>query len=90
MLIEGIDDITGRTILVTNGEGEDDEEEWHLIDFGRDEDYFEAFSIYRRFIGGLGFAYAGGWANQISVHIEIIELFQALDALVERPKNGEQ
>jgi hypothetical protein len=80
--------ITEGPILLTNGEGEDDSEEWHLVDFGRDYDYACAFVIYRRFRDGLGFAYSGGWAEQLAIHVELIELFQALDGLIERPKDG--
>jgi hypothetical protein len=84
-LIKGI---TEGPILLTNDEGDDDPEEWHLPGFGRDDDYASAFEIYRRFRDGMGFAYSGGWADQLSTHVEIIELFQALDALIPRPDDG--
>jgi len=87
--MEPIPGITEWGILVTNGEGVDDKEEWHLPNFGRDSDYWEMFDIYKRFIDGRGYAYAGGWAEQLAVHDEVIELFLALDAAIERPKQGE-
>ena len=87
--MDPIPGVTDRPILLTNGEGIDDEEEWHLIDFGRDEDYWEIFGIYKRFTDGRGYAYSGGWAEQLCSHDEIIELFLALDAAIERPKQGE-
>lgn len=84
-----IEGVTEFPILLTNDEGEDDAEEWHLPDFGRDVDYWQAFAIYRRQRDGMGYAYEGGWAEQLASHIEIIELFQALDALIPRPKDGD-
>jgi hypothetical protein len=87
--MEKIPGVTDRPILITNGEGIDDEEEWHLINFGRDADYWNMWSIYKRFIDGRGYAYAGGWANQLCLHDEIIELFMALDASIERPKSAD-
>jgi hypothetical protein len=83
-----IADITEGPILITNGEGADDDEEWHLPDFGQDADYWDAFAVYRRWRDEMGYAYDGGWAQQLATHIEIIELFQALDALIERPDHG--
>jgi len=87
--MEVINGITESPILLTNGEGEDDEEEWFLVDFGRDSDYWEMWNIYTRFIDGRGYAYGGGWANQLAIHDEIIELFISLDAAIERPKQKE-
>jgi hypothetical protein len=87
--MEEIPGVTDRPILVTNGEGKDDAEEWHLIDFGRDSDYMDMWSIYKRFSDGRGYGYAGGWANQLAIHDEVIDLFMALDAAIERPKHGD-
>lgn len=66
----------------------DDAEEWHLVDFGLDVEYWTLFSIFRRFRDGMGYAYGGGWAEQLAIHIETIELFQALDALVKKDDDG--
>jgi len=82
--------VTDHDLLITNGEGDDDDEEWHLPDFGRDEDYAAMLSIYRRLSMDGKYAYAGGWAEQLAVHIEIIDLFRALDAGVEFPKAAGQ
>lgn len=87
--MEELPGITTGAILVTNGEGEDDEEEWHLEGFGRDAEYWEIYGIYRWFSERGQFAYSGGWAEQLAIHIEIIDLFSALDATIERPKGGE-
>lgn len=87
--MDKIQGVTVRPILITNDEGEDDEEEWHLVDFGRDADYWEMFGIYKRFTDGRGYAYSGGWAEQLAIHDEVIELFLALDSAIERPKSGE-
>jgi len=81
--------LTDCDILVTNGEGEDDGSEWHLSDFGRDGDYSAMWAIYRRLAMDGKYAYSGGWAEQLAVHIEIIDLFRALDASVEYPKAKE-
>lgn len=84
--METIQGIIDHPILLTNGEGEDDEDEWHLLNFGRDDDFWQMYAIYKRFIDGRGYAYAGGWAEQLAVQDEIIDLFMALDATIERPK----
>ena len=47
------------------------------------------WTIYKRFTDGREYAYAGGWANQLAIHDEIIDLFLTLDATIERPKNGD-
>ena len=85
--MDPIPGITEHPILITNDDGIDDDEEWHLIDFGRDEDYFTAYSIYGKYIQG-HFAYTGGWAEQLATHIEIIDLFGALDGAIERPEQA--
>lgn len=89
MVMEQIPGVTAHNILVTNGEGIDDDEEWHLVDFGMDEEYIAMWNIYRRYKDGRGYAYSGGWAEQLAIHDELIDLFMALDAGIERPKNGD-
>jgi hypothetical protein len=86
--MEELQGITDGPILLTNGEGVDDAEEWHLVNFGRDADFWDMYGIYKRFIDGRGYAYSGGWAEQLAIHDETIELFIALDASVKRPEDG--
>jgi hypothetical protein len=74
--------------LLTNGEGKDDDEEWFVPNFGRDEYYFDALSMYLRFRDHGILPYGGGWQEQLSEHTEIIELFQVLDTNIEGPKDG--
>lgn len=85
--MEKIPGITEKPILITNDEGEDDAEEWHLVNFGRDSDYWDMYSIYKRFVDGRGYAYQGGWAEQLAIHDEVIDLFIALDARIKGPEN---
>lgn len=86
--METIQGITEHPVLLTNGEGEDDDDEWHLLNFGRDDDFWQMYSIYKILIDEGHYAYGGGWAEQLAIHREIIDLFMALDATIERPKNG--
>jgi hypothetical protein len=48
-----------------------------------DKEYAKYAEVYYRFLS-LGFAYQGGWAEQPWQHVEVIELFQALDAAIPR------
>lgn len=48
------------------------------------------FVIYRRFMDGRGYAYGGGWAEQLAWHDEIIDLFMALDRCVKGPDDGDR
>jgi len=86
--MEAIPGLTDRNLLITNGEGEDDEDEWFLPDFGRDGDYAKAYDIYRYFSEHGILPYSGGWAEQLSINKEIIDLFTALDRAIERPESG--
>ena len=86
-IMEAIPGITDRNLLITNGEGEDDDDEWHLPDFGRDDDYARAFDIYRYFTQYGILPYSGGWADQLAIHKEIIDIFSALDVAIKRPEN---
>ena len=88
-VMEPIPGLIDHGILITNEEGEDDDEEWHLPDFGRDEEYAAAYEIYRYFSQHGMLPYSGGWAEQLAVHKEIIDLFEALDVSIEGPKNGD-
>ena len=76
----------GKAILVTNGEGEDDDEEWFLPNFGRDEEYYSALNIYLQLREHNSYPYSGGWAEQLAIHHEIIELFKALDYSIPVPE----
>lgn len=87
--MDKIPGVTERSFLLTNDDGLDDEDEWHLIDFGRDEDFLEMWGIYKRWRDGRGYAYGGGWAEQLAIQDEIIDLFIRLDASIEKPKSGE-
>jgi len=75
-------------ICVNNQEGTDSEDddgaEWFLPDLGVDVEYFGYEKLFLRFRDGLGFAYAGGWADQLWQHVEIIELYMALDKAIKR------
>jgi len=44
--------------------------------------------IYDRLATFGKYAYNGGWAEQLAVHIESIDLFSFLDRAIDRPKNS--
>ena len=85
-VIEAIPGLLEDPVLITNDEGEDDDEEWFLSNFGRDEEYAEAYGMYRWLVEYGKLPYYGGWAEQLAIDKEIIDLFAALDRAIERPK----
>jgi hypothetical protein len=93
-IIPALPFLTEEVITVYNEEGESERDKegfliWRLPNFGRDADYWDMWSIYKRFVDGRGYAYQGGWAEQLAIHDEVIDLFLALDASIERPKSGD-
>jgi hypothetical protein len=55
-----------------------------------DDEYFTYEKIYMRFKKGIGWMNYGGWGDQLWQHLEIVELFMALDAVIVRPKHGDR
>ena len=85
-VIDGIPGLIDSAILVTNGEGVDDDEEWHLPNFGRDDEYAMAYDIYRWLVEYGKLPYGDAWAENLAIHKDIIDLFAALDRSIEIPK----
>lgn len=54
--------------------------------FGIDREYLGYEEIYRRYKEGQGFAHSGGWDEQLWQHLEVIDLFSAIEA--EARKDG--